>query len=341
MKIKLCTRLFSGAALLCAFWTQPAYAQSASDPNAGLGQALSKKSFLERFRASSLSLRTSVGSGTLVRNEFSNNPFVSQTLSVRPNFRVTSGLSANASFSLECEYTQPDNPSGRRCTPSDLRLGLSHFRLLTDPLLDGRLTGSFSAFFPTSYASRFNGTVANLRMGLGYVITLFNNRLMLSYSGAAQKFLPKRKIRGFQASDAPSSDLPLFLTRGGAPQDAAAGSGGPMNDNWAVINSLSMNLTILPGLFAQLGVGIFNFFRFAVADELARDDLASTGRADFTFGSIALAYAPLDYLSVSFGLSSFQPAKTADNKRFRFPFYDFSSPSNNFSRWSLSASLVY
>ncbi len=341
MKIKLCTRLFSGAALLCVFWAQPAYAQSASDPNAGLGQALTKKSFMERFRASSLSLRTSVGSGTFVTNEFSDNPFVSQTLSLRPNFRLTSGLSANASFSLECEYTQPDNPNGRRCAPSDLRLGISHFRLWTDPLLKGRITGSFSAFFPTSYASRFNGTVTNLRLGLGYVFTLFNNRLMVSYSGAAQKYLPTSKIRGFRASDAPNSDLPLFLTRGSAAQDAAAGSGGPMNDNWAVINSLSMNLTILPGFFAQMSVGVFNFFRFAVADEFARDDLASTGRVDFTFGSVALAYAPLDYLSVSLGLSSFQPAKTADNKSFRFPFYDFSSPSNNFSRWTLSASLVY
>ena len=53
--------------------------------------------------------------------------------------------------------------------------------------------------------------------------------------------------------------------------------------------------------------------------------------ADTTSGTIEIAYSPTDEWSFSLGLSSTQPALTADGKRVRFPFLDLVSPANNYT----------
>jgi hypothetical protein len=63
----------------------------------------------------------------------------------------------------------------------------------------------------------------------------------------------------------------------------------------------------------------------------APDAKAGRGQRDRTFGVIDLTYQPWENFGFSLGLSSAQPAKTADNKSFRFPFFDFSSEGNNFT----------
>ena len=56
-----------------------------------------------------MSVTSYLGSGTFVGNEFSNNPFFSQAISLAPIFAIDENLSLTGGFSVECEYTEPDS----------------------------------------------------------------------------------------------------------------------------------------------------------------------------------------------------------------------------------------
>lgn len=65
------------------------------------------------------------------------------------------------------------------------------------------------------------------------------------------------------------------------------------------------------------------------------------GHSQYSQGSIALSYTPIQYVVLSLGMVSTQPWKTADNKTIRFPWFDTESPSKNYTKFLLSASFVY
>ena len=65
------------------------------------------------------------------------------------------------------------------------------------------------------------------------------------------------------------------------------------------------------------------------------------GHSQYSQGSLVLSYKPIKYATVSFGMVSTQPWKTADNKTLRFPWFDTESPSKNYTKFLLSATLKY
>ena len=70
---------------------------------------------------------------------------------------------------------------------------------------------------------------------------------------------------------------------------------------------------------------------------------ADVGRGHFqlTSGAIRLSYVASQYFMATISLSSQQPWKTADNKSYRFPFFDFESTANNFTFIGTSISGFY
>jgi hypothetical protein len=294
-----------------------------------------------RIKGSYAKLTTYLGSGTFITREHSDNPYSSLELLLYPRFRLTPKIDLRAYWILECELTQPDTPNGRHCSPADLRLSVHHNRLWTDPWLKGYLFGSFQVWLPTSYESQFNHTVMNLRLGAGYLARLWRERIELSYGFALQKYLPTRRVRGFVAEDGGGGGLPLFTVRASAGQDAAAGSGGSLNDNVLFINSLHAAYYFRPTLSLSIDFLIYNYIRFSVPEQASDPRLAAAGRSDWTWGIIELAWEPRDHLMLGLGISSLQPALTADSKSVRFPFYDFISAWNNYTKWYLVATYVY
>jgi len=177
---------------------------------------------------------------------------------------------------------------------------------------------------------------------LAYLASVLKDRLELSYVFGLQKYFPSEKARGFREAESDEGGLPLCISRARAGADAACGSGGPMNDNWLLINGLEATYYFLPELWLTASLTLLNYFRFAVPDDAVADpSLPEAGRADYTWGIIELAYQLQDHLVLAFGTSSLQPALNADNSAPRFPFWDFVSPSNNFSKLYLTATAVY
>jgi hypothetical protein len=298
---------------------------------------------LGRFKGSYFSLTHNLGTGTFIRDSYSDNPYVSQELLFYPRFKLRPNMDVRLYWVLECELTAPDNPTGRHCSPSDLRLSYHHTKLWTDPWIDGRVMGSFQVWLPSSYESRFNNTVMNLRAAGTYFVRFFKGKLEAAYSFAMQKYLPYRKTRGYTAGDEGTGDdgLPLYTVRSSAGEDASAGSGGAMNDNMLFINQFHLALNFLEKFQVSMNLLIYNYLRFGVPDEFSDPHLLGTGRADWTWGIIEASYQPLSYLVVALGISSLQPALTADAKNVRFPFYDFVSPHENYTKWYLAATVLY
>jgi hypothetical protein len=294
---------------------------------------------LERFSSSSASLSTYVGTGTFVRGEFSDNPYFSEELALEPRFRLAPHLSARALLNVECELSEPDNPSARRCAMSDVRLSAHHGELWRDPWLDGDLHGSLAFYLPTSQESRFNHTIVNVRATAGYAVRFFDGGLELGWDFALQKYLPSQTTRGLDTADGGGA-IPVVLTRASATEDGAAGSGGRMNDNWLVLDTVHATINPLERLSITVQLAVYNYFRFEVPEQFASPDLPRRGRADFTAGVVEAAYAIHDNLSLALGVTSLQPALTADGTSLRFPFYDFVSPNNNYTRWYATATIA-
>ena len=292
-----------------------------------------------RFRGSSVSTSLGVGSGTFVRG-YADNPLVSQTASLAPRFLVRGAQTLRAGFSLSCEYTPTDNSTGRRCNPSDLRISYHDLNLGKDPYWQGRIFGNVAAFLPTSYASRNNRTVANLRATVGYLKILADNKLQLFYAFGFQKYLPRSKTR--RVATTPGS------VNVNDPSIGATGSGGRFNDNFLLSNTLGTTYFATRRVFLSASLSVLNFVRFAAPDDAfssfpddGRDQPDRRGRADLTSGSLVVSFAPIDHVTASIGISSSQPAKTADNSRLRFPFFDFESPASNFTRVFASTTVIY
>ena len=92
---------------------------------------------LGKFRASAIATTTSVGIGSFVANEFSDNPHVTQTFDFRPRFLVGPAQTVRLRWVLECEYTEPDREPARACSPSDVRLGYANMNIVTGSVARG------------------------------------------------------------------------------------------------------------------------------------------------------------------------------------------------------------
>lgn len=298
--------------------------------------------WLERFRGSSVGLTSAVGSGTLVANPYSDNPYVDTALSFRPVFSLDEHQSLSLSWGFSFEYTQPDNAEGRRYVPEDVSLSYAHRSLWTNEATGLRLGGMARILLPTSYESRFNGTLFNALAGPTLSRSFFGEKLSLSLASRFVKYFPRSPNRGLSRDDprtdtgpAPAGSsftLPSAYCR----DEAAFCSGGSLNANYAFHNTVSGSYALNDKLSLSASFGIRNVFKFAVPEEHADPDLPRVGRSDLTVGELSLSWQMLPRLGLSGGVSSTQPALTADNRALRFPLYDFVSPANNFTTWFLS-----
>jgi hypothetical protein len=100
-----------------------------------------------------------------------------------------------------------------------------------------------------------------------------------------------------------------------------------------IIDDLSLSTSFL---FANA----FAYDTYAEEDELT-GEYAKPGKTQFdvTVASASLSYKVIKHFSVATGVSTMQTPKTADNKSFRFPFYDASA--NNYTSISFSATASY
>lgn len=279
---------------------------------------------------------------------------------VRPNAQTTDSVSLNFSTNLSYSFESDTvlavyaglqkfvTPHGLvrqyEARFGDISIAASQPNFYTIPGADISLTGSLSGSIPTSDFSRFSGLMTSIDGSL--VAARSFGRLSLSYSFGVTKnfhrytsvvFNPERYeadalVRGTGAENI--SETLVAITTGVLPE-------------WSVSNSLSASIRLPANFSTQVGFSLSDSFTYATDSITAEDDLQSEfaepgrGRSQAMSGRIGLGYRFLNRFSAGVSLSTGGPPKTADNSRFRFPFWDFQGGNLQYTSLSLSLSGSY
>jgi hypothetical protein len=160
--------------------------------------------------------------------------------------------------------------------------------------------------------------------------------LRVSYSVLFSKAFQTSKFRGSGPGDSTGCLAPTAMagsTGGGASGASSDTCGGPLNTNYSFMNGFAASLA-RGKVSMSVSLSIFNDFKYAFpADAMVPDNAVLQGRSDSTWGIVAASYKLRPHVSVSLGISSFQPALDSRYRYPRFPFWDFSGANaNNFSQ---------
>jgi len=316
----------------------------------------------------SADLDTTIGVGTFVSNRHTDDPYYLSTLSVAPSYAIDDHLSVGLSLSLYYEWTalitpchaasgpRPDggpsedcsdtaDPNGRRFDITDLDLSLSHDQIYS--LFDIDLFGDTSISLPTSRASQAAKNVltwsvaAGLSRKLAFITPSLSGRFTKFFGTERAPTLNSESFADRLAADG----IPIGRCASFRDDNCVALSG--FVPDWRLGAKLGVHVEVpgIEGLSLTVRVG-YSYTR-NLSDE--QDHLSSTktdtngepivdgvGASDNTSGLIEVAYgfaddSPASGLALAIGVSSQQPARTADGKSIRFPFFDVVSPANNYT----------
>lgn len=322
------------------------WAQGSSKKKTGVVKKSKKPKPWFKKIAASATLTTSVGSGSFSPSPSYQNHFVAQSLQISLGYSVWKGLSLSAGWGFDLEYTRPDNASGRRFLPRDVNLSVAWGNPIE--AMKKYLTHSISLSFqlPASLLAQVQTRYlwAELGLMLGYSIKKY---VRFRYSFGIGKSFNRYTSPIFNQGDA---GLPSILLRQSTRTALDIPEGqvpmpGVKNISWQVRNSLSV--TFHPHKTVTIGVafGLFNAFRYpspidqftpsipTVEGDIQAD---SVGRIDFTTGNVFVSYRPVRHFGLSVGAFSLQTPLMANNKNFRFPFFNFVTANDNTTTFYLS-----
>lgn len=276
-----------------------------------------------------------MGSGTLISNEFADDPLVYSALTFTPIYRLESlPFRPNLSLTqtLQWEYTQPNNVSDRRFQWSDTALSLSSNNIYHHEPTGIRLGGTIAATLPISYRSmathKITTTSASARalwMGGGFVL--------MGSLGAAKHFyrypteIHEGEVRfddGYQAVHCRSGQEVCL--------------GGRYALNWSTTAGVMVSYSVMPQMTVTLDMAWTGGWRRAApVDEFTSPNARNDNRTiDMTRALLDISYVLTEKLSLSLGAATMQPLLSSDNRSWRNPFYD-GHPRNNFTTFYLDA----
>jgi hypothetical protein len=308
-----------------------------------------------RFKGSYVELSTYVGSGTFYASGY-RNPYVSNAVYLRPSFQLGTkyGLSLNARVYIEEEYTQEDNPEGRRFYPLDVWAYLQAKNLYTAERSKIRFSGVLRAVVPASYESAYAHLVTGVAVGLaanrGFEFGRPDNEgkkwgLALSLGTGLTKYFRTSPFRGTGPADTSGCRIPSgappasrFTGPDGQPTTSEGDRcGGPLSTSTSVMTSASSSLSRRRWSFSATLLVINEFKYTFPVDQFTAMNATPGGRADWTWAILAIGYDLTDHFGLSAGLSSYQPALNAQATNVRFPFFDFEGGNaNNYTQLFVS-----
>jgi hypothetical protein len=204
------------------------------------------------------------------------------------------------------------------------------------------VTPSLGLRLPTSALSRTQTLLVDTSASVG-VSRNFFSRLTLSYALSGAKSFHQYTSPVINV-DRIGADNAIF--RAGGAEDIEPGRFAidGYNSEYMVGNALSASMQLWGSFSASASYGIYTYWTyFANNDDEFASELSCTGRctSQITSNALALNYGVNDWLSVQTSLNTVQPPKTADNKSFRFPFWNFSGAAANYSSIQLGLSGSY
>ncbi len=282
-----------------------------------------------------------LGMGTFIdAKSFS---YLSANLTVQPQvlFGVKGKrLAASATLRGSYEYTLPDNDTGRRFSPGDIRLGLSAPALFRDKAFTGvSVTPSAGLVLPTSPESWNAGLITSFSLGLAATRSIaygaggFDFRLAL---GGSRGFFTGATNSIRASSNRDSFGNLLVVCRTGEAACATAGQ----NTAWSANAGAQVNWRINGEVIAYAGYTFIKTWREAAA--VSVDDQtpkgvdsggnpvarAGYGQVDRTSAFFGVSYQLNEHYSLDLGIATVQTPLTATGQ-VRFPFFSFGAIADN------------
>ena len=112
--------------------------------------------------------------------------------------------------------------------------------------------------------------------------------------------------------------------------------GGILNEI-ELVNKFAITYKFIKQLSLAVAFGFADFWTYSTKSNRENDEYVAKyakvgrGHGQMSAGAIALSYTPIKYLTLTLGMESNQPWKTADQKTYRFPWFDTVSPSKNYT----------
>jgi len=284
-------------------------------------------------------LEQQLGIGTFVDYEYARTPYYGWLLSLRPRYYITNQLSAELRFDITQELTTSYGTSTtykRQVMPQDLLLTLRYQDVYKIPVVGIGISPFLRIGAPTSYESRYRNLY--LSTALGFDLTKMLGPVYLDYTFRVNKNWNRTTVATVTG--------PVAVARFRGAEDLGNGevATGDNNVEWSIFNSLMATFILNDQWSISLQLAIANAWTYkSYPDDALKADYAKAGRGqrDKTYGTLDVSYQPFEHFGFSAGISSMQPAKTDDNKSFRFPFFDFRSEANNYTQFYLDVFATY
>ncbi|MCB9726874.1 MAG: hypothetical protein H6746_00185 [Deltaproteobacteria bacterium] len=279
-------------------------------------------------------LETSVGRGSFIRDEAARRPLASLYVSARPEVRVARERALALGLAFDFDVNLVENADSESTRPHQVRAGDLELFARWDELATweaGHL--SFGAALgvktPTSLLSRFQTKI------LGLTASTATTWQPTEWLGVAWSFTVTKNINRYRSAVLRDDafDLALPSRAGGAEVVAEGRTATQLGvTSFLVGNALSLEFSFLDRFTASLGWELVHAFSY---NDYPKDALAADaadggrGRTDVMAGSIEVGVEVIEHLSVALGTLVQQAPKTADNRHFRFPFWDTSNGADN------------
>ena len=275
-----------------------------------------------------LLLEGQLGSGTFVNGE-SKTPFFAWLLSVRPRYYFTDQIFAELRIDLQQELTTSYNSGTtkkRQLMPSDT--------LLTVKWMNAAAYEHWIMFSPyirlgapSSYESHFRNLY--LSAAAGFDITSILGPAVLTYTFRFNKNFNETT----QATVGVDELRPVASVRAGGAEDLGSTiATGINNTSFSIFNSLMLSFLLSDEWTLTAQFAIANAWTYS---DIPLDEMSGTGatggrgQRDLMYGVVDLSYQPFKHVGFSLGISTRQLPKSADNKSYRFPWWDTREPEAN------------
>ena len=294
-----------------------------------------------------------LGTGTFVNPDLYSSLTMALTVSPAYSFHVKGiDLRLSALGRLLYEYTLPDNETGRRIAPWDIRLGLSAPAIYKDKLTGINVSPSVGLTIPTTLESWQAGLITSASAGvaLSRKVSMFDFAATASAAHGFYTSVENRIANPNKSTEQNNNPNTWILCRTG---EAYCGTLG-MNTNWTVITGLSANFHATKELIISLGYTYIHSWKYSLpVDSLSAQTIDSNGnrvpvgagQADRTFGFFGVGYDVSEHYNISVSASTIQTPRTigagGQAGSFRFPFWAIGNAADNATSVNFTLSAQY
>ena len=274
-----------------------------------------------------------VGRGTFIGDPAVRQPLWNMYLSLRPAFRFDDPPIV-LQLRLDLDVNLVEDAGSTSNHPHQMRVGDLTFTVTWDDLVlyepaAVQVTPTVTIVFPTSLLSRLMTKAFGLRLGVDIEAS------PVAWLGLDVRARATKNFNTYTNAVLKDDDFsaPPVSRAGGAEALAAGRTATTIGaTSWEVVWGASVEGRPVAGLSVLVDfemAHLFSYHRIPVDRWSSPYAQPGRGQSDLMYGTIELAYEVNEHLTLALGTVVEQTPKTADNRRFRFPFWDTTNGADN------------